>query len=474
MIFPPAQRAAAESLSPAAGRLLDAVEADPALLTRARHEQLFEAARQVIPVLLRAAEDAPYSLQPWPLLLSASRHRQLEDMALGLARLVRSLPRRAFGNDAAKVRRFYALPSEMLATLLMAEPTGIDEVLCRLDVVDTAEGPKCVELNAGNCANWQASSLSPACLEASPFAGLLAEEGARWDDTVAILMRHAVRCCVADQQLAGDELNLAVVAATTDHYCMDNHPGEHYRRCFSAALAELAPRRRGRLHLVEGGELSFRDGTAMLDGDVIHGVVEQSNELTPQVLFRAAKAGRLKLFSAPVGPLVLGDKRNLALLSTAADAGLLDAADTALVHRSVPWSRLVARGVEVSFRGAAPRALSDLLHAERTDLVLKGALSVGGEEVVVGRLADEARWRRTVDAALDGSGWIVQEYLEAVTFPLQAGDDGWAPHRIVWGPWVFGEDYGGLFVRLLPETAGPVVNLGTGAGVGLAFVVGDD
>jgi hypothetical protein len=474
MTFPPAQRAAAESLSPAALRLVDRVEAEPELLRRSHHEALFTAARDVIPVLLRASEDAPYALQPWPLLLSASRHAVLEEMALGLARLMRSLPQRAFGGEAAKLQRFYGLPSEMLATLLLTEPTGIDELICRLDVVDTADGPRCVEFNAGNCANWQASSLSPACLEASPLADLLRAEGARWDDTVRVLMRHAVACCAAEPRLAGDELNLAVVAATTDHYRMENHPGDYYRSCYLDALAELAPQRSGRLHLVESGDLAFEDGALVLDGDVIHGVVEQNNELTPQPLFRASKAGRLKLFSPPVGPLVLGDKRNLAVLSTAGDSGLLGAEETSLVRRFVPWSRLVSPAVEAAFRGAPPRPLRELLLAERHELVLKGALSVGGEEVVVGRLVDEARWSSLVDAALAGDGWIVQEYLDAVTYPLQAGEDGWAPHRIVWGPWVFGQQYGGLFVRVLPAAAGPVVNLGTGAGVGLAFVVGDD
>lgn len=470
------QRATAESLGPAAGRLLDLVEERPELLARRHHEPLFEAAREILPVLLTPDPEGPYALQPWPLLTSPERDRELAVMSVAVARLVRSVPRRAFASDPRRVQRHYGLESEMLATLLLGEPHGMEEALCRLDVVDTADGPRCVELNAGNVSGWQEVAVTPAFLEASPFAGLLEELGARWHDVTDGVLRHMVRTCAA-AGLGGDgPLNLAIVAAAGPVYGLHNHALGRYQTLFRAALEELAPGRGGRLHVVTPDGLDVRGVELVVGGDPIHGVLEATDEPTPRLLFRAFKAGGLKLFSAPVGPLVLGDKRNLALLSTALERPdlldpPLDADERRAVERWLPWTRRVTRDATASFRGGRRRALQALLMEERQELVLKAALSYGGNEVVLGRGSEPAAWRRAVDQALDADGaWVVQELLDTPTYPLQYGDDGWAPHRVVWGSFVLGDAYGGVSARAIPADRGRVVNIARGAKMAMIFV----
>lgn len=480
MPVPADQRAAAEALSPAAVRLLDLVAERPELLTRRAHRPLLEAARRIVPVLLTAEPEGPYALQPWPLVLSPQREAELAQMSRGLARLVRSVPRRAFGADPRRVRRFYGLESEMLATLLLAEPHGMDEAICRLDVVDTVDGPRCVELNAGNVSGWQEAAVSPAFLEASPFAALLAELGARWHDVTDGVLRWMLHCCLAapdDGAAAGDDpLNLAFVAADGDVYGLHNHALERYQDLFRAALEELAPGRGGRLHVVTPGELEYRGESLVLDGDRVRGVLEATDEPTPRRLFRVFKAGGLKLFSPPAAPLLLGDKRNLALVSTALERPdlldpPLDADERRLVERYVPWTRRVTADAAASLRGERRRALPALLLERRQELVLKAALSFGGQEVVIGRGSEPAVWRRAVDRALAGDGaWVAQELLDTTTYPLQSGEEGWAPHRVVWGPFVCGERYSGVSARVIPAATGRVVNIARGGTFAMVFV----
>lgn len=471
-IFPADQRAAAARLSPRMSELLDRVEAEPELLARRSFESTFAAARKRIPVFLGFDPEAPYGLQPWPVLLSPRREAELARAGRGLTRLMRSIPRRFFDDDPAALHRFYGLESEMLAILLLNEPLGVDEAISRLDMVDTADGVKCVELNCGNPASWQNNAVSQAMREQAPFSDLLAGDGVRWIDTSERLIRHAVTCAAAAPELAGDELNLAIVVATHGaRYSLDNHPVDHYRECFRRALAEEGGGRRGRLHVVTNDRMELEGGRLTLAGDPVHAVVGDVDERSRAPLFRAFKAGHLVHLSSPIGPLVLGDKRNLALLSENVDSGVFDAEERAVVERYVPWTRRVVADAASSLHGGPERPLPELLLARRGELVLKGALSVGGEAVVVGRAVTEPEWRRAVEAALDDGGWIVQEYLESTTYPLQCGDEGWAPHRVVWGPFVFGDEYAGLYVRVLPVDAGPVVNMGTGARVALAFVV---
>lgn len=477
--FPDDQRAAAASLSAGYARLLDRVEAEPALLARERFTEMMEAARRRIPVFLGFDPKADYGLQPWPVILSAERMEEMAAASLGLVRLVCDLPRRLFGEDAAALKRFYGLESDMLAMLLLAEPTGIPEIISRLDLVDTEAGLKCMEVNVGNPAAWQDNVVSPVFLgRHSPFADLLEEEGVTWIDTARHLLRHAVRCGVADPATGDGDLNLAVLVGTySDRYSKDNHPEPHYQRHFARALAELGDGRRGRLFVVDNDELTFEGNALVLGGRRIHVVFGDVEEQNRQHLFRAFKAGNLVHLSSPVGPMVLGDKRNLAVLSEHADdpaSDLLDAAERRVVERHIPWTRMVREDAEAAFRGGPRRPVAELLRRHREDMVLKGALSFGGEDVVVGRVTGEAEWEEAVVAALAHGGWIAQEYLDAVTYPLQVGEEGWAPHRVVWGPWVAGDEYAGLFVRLMPEAKGPVVNMVTGATVGMGFVAGGE
>jgi hypothetical protein len=471
--FPDEVKAAAGGLSAAALRLVDRVAAEPRLLRRDAFDATIAAARGVIPTVVGVPPDAPYPLQPWPVLITPARRAELETAVRGLARLVRSLPARAFGGDPAAIARFYGLQSEMLAALLVAEPDGLEETVCRGDMVDTPDGLRVVELNFGNVSGWQDNAVSAAYLASPPIAGWLAAIGVdtpRWDDTAGALVRHAVRWCASHPELCDGTLNLAVVAATGGIYSFDNHPLDHYRRHFATALAELAGGRPGTLHLTGTGGLDFHPGGLRVAGDPIHGVVEQLPEVTGRQLFRTFKAGRLALFTGPVGPLILGDKRNLALLSGRPE--LFTAAERELIERFVPWTRRVERR-PVDDRGGSERALPELLIDRRDELVLKAATAVGGQGVVMGRDTEPGAWRSAVERALDDGGWVVQELLETPVYPFQHGAEGWAPHRLVWGPFLFGDDWGGLLLRVLPADRGRVVNLGRGGSVALAFEVAE-
>lgn len=473
-LFPDDLRGSMEALSPAAGRLLDLVEADPSLLDRSRFEPTFEAAREILPVALGFDPDGPYGVQPWPILVSESRRREMLTLSRRLSRLVRDLPRRVFGDDVEALQAFYGLHNPMLAMLLMSEPTGIETMLCRLDLVDTPDGVKCVEFNAGNPGGWQHNALFRAFQEESPLADFMRPLDLFWDDTVDLLIDHMVRTVLADPKLGADDaLHLAVVSANSHGYIPANHAPAYYQARLDDALARHAGGKPGRVHVVTSPDLGFEKGRLVLAGDRIHGVVEMVAEPSRADLFRSSKAGHVILFTPPVGPLVLGDKRNLTLLSERAASDLFDDDERELIESYVPWTRTVAADRAVSFRGGPQLGMADLLDRHRDDLVLKGGLSVGGEHVVIGRFVDDERWRWAVDTAFEKESWVVQEFLDVPLFPLQHGANGWAPHRLVWGPFVFGEVDGGLFVRVLPTEQGPVVNIGTGAMAALPYVVPD-
>jgi hypothetical protein len=469
--FSAADRAVQARLSATARRFLDHVEAHPELLERRTFAPVFARMRRFMPRLLGVSTDA-FPLQPWPILFSAERWSELARVAVGLDRLMRSLPERFFGSDPEALADFYDLGSRPMAKLLLAEPSGLAETICRGDFVDTEEGPRCLEWNAGNLGAWQAPALSPFLAAAEPLAPFFAEAGGEpsWIDTPRRLLRHAVASCLARPGLVDRELNVLVVAGAPP-FDPPTHPAAAYRTALRDALAELAPRVDGDVLVAPPEAVESWSGPLRAGGRRFHAVIEQNPALNPPDLYRAFKAGELMLLTGPA-TLILGDKRNLALLSEHADSPRFSAEERALIQATVPWTRLVRPGTTV--RRGREVDLLRLVRAGRAELVLKKGLSVGGREVVMGPAVAEAAWREAVDGALAEGGWIVQEAVDLLPYVFQAGEAGRAPHRAIWGMFVFGGAAAGMLVRMAARDFGPVVNVTQGADYGLAFVAGGE
>lgn len=471
--FSDTQRAVQRRLSTTAERFLEFVEAHPRLLERRSFAPVHARMRRVVPNLLGTSGEA-YGMQPWPVLFSAARWREIERVTAGLDRLVRSLPRRLFGDDPRALADAFDLGSPERAELILAEPSGFAESICRGDFADTADGLRCLEWNAGSVGSWQCPALSPPLLAAEEYAPFFASIGGEptWVDTPRLLFRHTVRSCLARPGLVGDELNVLVLAGPPPYHPA-THAREAYDRTFRDVLAELAPGVRGEVRVVAAEAVESWYGAPRIGPLRFRAVIEQNEMLNPPDLYRAFKAGELMLLTGPAS-FVLGDKRNLALLSEHADSPRFSAEERELVRAYVPWTRVLRPGTATG-PPPEPREVDLLRHVRggRAELVLKKGLSVGGMAVVIGSAVAETAWQAAVDAALAEGGWIVQQAVDPLPYAFQAGEAGWAPHRAIWGIFAFGGEAAGLFVRLSRRDRSPIVNVSQGAEYGLAFVAGE-
>jgi hypothetical protein len=424
------------------------------------------------------------TIQPWPFFVDAGRRRELETVAVGIDRLVKGVMERFLGNDPEKIAAFYHKDapegrspdfelSEDLVAFLLEEPSGVEGAPSRADYIDTREGLRCLEYNAGSClGGMHAGVVGGLHLAAAPVARFLAERGraARPPEVLKSFFAHVVEDTVRQGVWDGGDFNVAMVVRPHNEAYIARHSAEGYTRELRAALAENGPAAGGRVLLCAVDEFADDGERLTLRGLPVHAIVEQHDgDSDIRHLYRAFKRGMANLFSGPVGEL-LSDKRNLALISENAGSDELTAAERALVERHLPWTRRVLPGL-TTFRGRGFRLPDDLLE-RRADLVLKKASSVGGTFVEVGRYRTDAQWRDAVARAARERDWVVQEYQETVPYCFQSGDAGAELHELVWGLFVFGRRFGGVFLRMDPMgRAGGVVNTRRGSEVGTALEI---
>lgn len=461
-IFPPEAKDAVARWSEVNRQFLEFVERNPELRERASFESLFR--------------DNPIKRlppQPWPLFVDEEPNRRIGEAVVALDKLFKSVIPRFFANDPRLVFEFYKIANPMLIELLLAPPNGIAGAMSRTDFINTPEGMRCLEYNAGSLVGgWHMQVLEDAYFRTPVLARFLGEHGvrARHRNTIRLLFRHLIRETIASGVWKGGDLNLGLVIRPQEPARIAMHTASEavYKREYRAALEEERPGLTGELYLCAHADMTEAGGGLSFQGARVHTILEQHNADLDQRSFRHAKGGKVQLFTGPA-TVLLSDKRNLVLLSENAEGDRFSAAERDLIRTYIPWTRLVAR-TQTVFRDESV-SLPDLLSSRREDLVLKKAQGLGGRGVHVGRYTPQSEWEEIATKALDEGGWIVQEYVESIPYYFLAGDGNAVLHNLVFGLFTFGDTFGGALLRLQPRGGRGVVNTAGGAEIDLLFEV---
>jgi hypothetical protein len=151
---------------------------------------------------------------------------------------------------------------------------------------------------------------------------------------------------------------------------------------------------------------------------------------------------------------------------------LFSSAELAVIHASVPWTRILQDGE--TEKDGARRSLVDIARRERDRFVLKPNDEYGGKGVVLGWEASERDWDGALQAALgDARGtWVVQERIPVrrEIFP-QFDTEGRVTMRdmlVDFAPYLFRGRMAGYLTRL---SATGLANVTSGGGQVPAFVV---
>lgn len=458
--------------SPVNGEFLEFAERNPEYLDRATFASLGEN-----PAYHK------FTLQPWPLFIGPEQSREMAETAIGIDRLVKKTLLRFLRRPAAEVIEYYrsvgldemdeghfiALHfSEEMLEFLLREPTGIEGAPSRGDYIETADGLKCIEFNAGGfLGGFSGHGVGDQYRAAPAVRRFLDAHGlaTREPRTLGALFRHVLEDTARMGAWKEGEFNLAMMVRPHEESQVALSDPELYAREFARALAEDGRPTGGRVLLCSVHDFTEVDGVVTVSGLPVHAIVEQHDATGDlREVFMAFKEGRVNLFSGPITALLL-DKRNIAMLSENSDSDEYSPEERALIAKHVPWTRRVLPA-ETTYRGEPIRLPDDLL-ARREEFVLKKATSLGGTQVHVGRFRTAEEWRGLVAEAVRQNDWVVQEYLETLPYCMQHGESGVARYDIVWGLFAFGRHFGGAFLRMHPSgEQGGVVNTRQGAEVG--------
>jgi hypothetical protein len=438
-------------------------DASPAWLTFLEYAQRHPESTQ--PLDMHELQ-SPCPVQAWPTFVTAARRREIAAATIDVFSLLRKVPSRLFGMDQAKIAAFYGIPPEV-ASHILVPPLGLDYSIGRGDFIDSATGFKCVEFNCtGNLGGLECEFIGETYAKSGLFSLFLQENDicVRRDRIVRNLFEHMIR----ETLKLGHAQNVVNIAAIIDseEIRYESNCGK-YATAYADALARAAPGIEGRVICCGTDEVTSRNGRLFHGEAPLHALWELgASEFCPAKFFPAFKAGRVAYFNSPF-VFLLGDKRNLALLSEHADDACFDESERRIIRDHIPWSRVV-KDIETVIDGHSQPLLA-YIREHRAGLVLKKGFGMGGEQVCIGRSLSTPQWLDCLCIALLEGDWLVQEYVQPRSFLYHHDEQGMLPYHGVWGTFCFGETYGGAFLRITPETCRGPINTAQGAMVALVF-----
>jgi hypothetical protein len=456
---------AASRVSEAHRRFVEHATNDPVCLDRARFGALHEA---------HCAISDP--VQAWPTLLGGATRAELERVSVGLCRLIKQVPGLIFDYDTEAISAYYHLQLDFVRHFVLPAATApaIAGAFGRGDFVMTAERLWCVEFNiAANVGGiWEAPAWQQRMAAVPVITEYLrghAVSGTSRNSLRAMLQHvHAHATQYARETQDGVNVAYAITKGSLDEDEAMRSLGEYFAEEYAAAMREMDAPASGTFTLCGFDALTPQGDTLTLNGHPVHALLEFTAGDVPLHILRCHQRGAFTLHNGPA-TYILCNKLNLALLSEYGETGLFDDEARALIHDHIPWTRKVA-DAPATFDGADVR-LPEFIRENAGRLVLKKGISRSGHDVVPGPGTSAEVWEQALRHALYEQDWIVQQYVPCPLLPYQHGDYGWLPHRAVWGAFVFGDRYGGAFLRLLPDAQGAVVATSKGAADGLVLEV---
>jgi hypothetical protein len=410
----------------------------------------------------------PRNKQPWPTFIDRRIRKQFQETSTGIFHLIRQIPGRIFDNNPHKLSAYFGFAEEYISLWLESvKGDHLENLLGRGDFIFSSTGLKCCEFNISANIAMDQMLTGPVYLHNPIIAKFLKEYRVKICNRngLATLSWHlytSARKKFPSPQ--HQEINIVVVIPGDKKSMEKDMVEEHFARAYREVLNQQGIPYAGTINIRDFSQLTVEKDCIFYKGRRIHIIMGLNPGEVPMDIFYVALLGKVIIYNGPI-TMLLTNKLNLALLSEHEDSEIFTPGERKILKAHIPWTRRIVPG-KVIFAGKT-FDWEDFLRSHRTKLVIKPALEWGGEGVGIGKHTPPDQWETIIQQALgdETQNWMAQEYMETLPHVYQYGEQGYIEHEVIWGLFVFGREYGGGFLRVIPKTENikGVINTSQGA-----------
>jgi len=417
--------------------------------------------------------DRLFTLQPWPTFINSKTKNSFQEVGIKLFDLIKSIPKRVFDHDPQKIGRYFEIPSSVVEIQLDGySEEQIKNLVARGDFFVTPHGLKCLEYNVSAHMGGVHVPLWESFYLKTPIINRFIHQY-----NVKILNQNLISKLLEQsiwqplQNLSkGDEIDVAIVLERYVMHNKGNTMEQYLNKLYKELLQRIDTSLTGEVIICDYPHLKLKDNHVFLKGKKIKAMIELYHGLVPPTIMQVFKAGNLSITNGPISKL-LSNKLMLAVLSDNESFDCFTEEEKKFITAHVPWTRKISPS-GTTYGDEKIENLEKFILSNREKLVIKPPAGLGGEGIYIGRKSTEKQWEEAVDTAIKKKDWLVQELIEPAIGIYQTGDNNYAQQEMVWGIYIFGSNYAGSWVRVMPhEKSKGVINCHQGATVSIVFEV---
>lgn len=477
-------------LSNCSAQFLDFVKNEPGALIRSNFRMLF------------SRNDYRSFLQPWPTFINQETRERFKEAAVKVFALFKSIPKRFFDNDPYKISQYYNISLDMAKFLLRGVTEEyIDNLVGRGDFIVYPSGLKCLEYNIfSNLGGLSRSSLKYVYPKIPIISGFFKKYPGKIQFEILNnilyenLINSVLRAFSPDQR----EINILTIFPGSGGKDQASAAEIYMNELFAGILREKFNNRSGSITFCDYHHIRIKDDHVFYKDKKIDCIYEWYSGFVPVDILKAFARGNILIFNGPFSALI-SSKLNMVLLSENEDSEMFNPEERETIKKYIPWTRKITDSE--STYGNQKIQLLDFILSNREKLVLKPLTGYGGENIFIGRCTPPHQWQDLVEKALENENfqglqideyidakkwselieksmnvrnWLVQEYVDSYSYLYQVGENGCAECSAVWGFFVFGSQYAGEYIRVLPrDNSTGVINVKQGATEGIVFKINE-
>ena len=205
----------------------------------------------------------------------------------------------------------------------------------------------------------------------------------------------------------------------------------------------------GELIFCRDSDIQGRNECVYVEDKRLHILLDQGM-LSPMSVYNSQSINYLCVVNGPFGHII-GNKMNFALLNEPNVKSLFSPEEQELIDSFIPFTRLI----DENFKSSDRNRIID----EKDKYVLKIADGASGHEIFIGKEAESDHWKELLsNASTSRQSYVIQEFIESQSFTYLSHESELVNHNLVWGFFVFGDQYAGSVLRTSDKKDGLVIN----------------